>query len=81
MKQEEIQGGMKEDGQTESEREWENKLKRMMTALSTSFVVRGRDSAPTSHIEDHPQATHMLRVTENPSTCTRLSCVYLSAHQ
>lgn len=37
----------------------------MTTPLTTSFVVRGRDSAPTSHMEDHPPATHTLRVTEN----------------
>lgn len=47
-----------EEWQTGRKREWEKGWERMMTPLSTSSVVRGRDSAPTSHMEDHPQATH-----------------------
>ena len=60
---------------------------RMMTPLSTSFVVRSCDSAPTSHMEDHPQATHThthththtLRVTENPVP-VRGSTVFICFH-
>lgn len=53
----------KEGRQTEiKRREWENEWEeRWLLSLSTSFVVRGRDSAPTSHPADHPQAhTHTL---------------------
>lgn len=43
------------------------------------FVVRGHDSASTSHIENCPEATDS--VAENSCTCARFWCVYFHTNK